>query len=149
MFSLCLSILYCVLSQVLLLLLFPLTLFSLHSSLPSLLLCSLLSPLLFPSLLSHHQVFDAFCPRLTDRNSKVNLHALEAFSNMVPLLCNTLVPVTNNIVVALVPNLASRNATIHSAAMTVLDLISQCIGKSDTKLVCILELLMLFFFTLL
>lgn len=59
----------------------------------------------------------------------MNLHALQAFSNMVPLLCNTLIPVTNNIIVALVPNLASRNATIHSAAMTVLDLLSQCVGK--------------------
>ena len=78
------------------------------------------------------QVFDAFSPRLTDRNSKVNLHALEAFSNIVPLLGNTLVPIVNNIVTALVPNLASRNPTIHSTAMTVLDLLSQCIGKGDT-----------------
>ena len=78
------------------------------------------------------QVFDAFSPRLTDRNSKVNLHALEAFSNIVPLLGNTLVPIVNNVVTALVPNLASRNPTIHSTAMTVLDLLSQCIGKRDT-----------------
>ena len=63
----------------------------------------------------------------------MNLHALQAFSNMVPLLCNTLIPVTNNIIVALVPNLASRNATIHSAAMTVLDLLSQCVGKFKQK----------------
>ena len=59
----------------------------------------------------------------------MNLHALEAFSNMVTMLCNILVPVINNIVGALVPNLASRNGTIHAMAMTVLDLISQCVGK--------------------
>lgn len=78
------------------------------------------------------QVFDAFNPRLTDRNSKVNLQALKAFSNMVPLLGNLLVPVSANIIKALMPNLASKNATIHSAAMTVFDLISQCVGTSPT-----------------
>lgn len=101
-----------------------------YCSLPPLL--PLLLPLScsLPCLLPCVQVFDAFSPRLTDRNSKVNLRALQAFSNMVPLLCNSLIPVTNNIIKALVPNLASRNATIHSAAMTVLDLLSQCVGKS-------------------
>ena len=79
--------------------------------------------------LSLSQVFDLFCPRLTDRNSKVNLRALEAFSNIVPLLCDTLTPVATNIVTALVPNLASRNATIHSSAMTALDLLIQCISE--------------------
>lgn len=74
-------------------------------------------------------MFDLFCPRLTDRNSKVNLRALEAFSNIVPLLCDTLMPVATNIVTALVPNLASRNPTIHSNAMTALDLLIQCIGE--------------------
>ncbi len=81
--------------------------------------------------LSLSQVFDLFCPRLTDRNSKVNLRALEAFSNIVPLLCDTLTPVATNIVTALVPNLASRNATIHSSAMTALDLLIQCIGEGS------------------
>ena len=91
-----------------------------------------LTPLSPPCLCITLQVFDAFSPRLTDRNSKVNLHALEAFSNIVPLLGNMLVPIVNNVVTALVPNLASRNPTIHSTAMTVLDLLSQCIGKEDT-----------------
>ena len=70
-----------------------------------------------------------FCLRLTDRNSKVNLHALQAFSNMVPVLHSALVPIINNIMSTLVPNLASRNPTIHSTAMTVLDLLAQHIGK--------------------
>lgn len=62
----------------------------------------------------------------------MNLHALEAFSNIVPLLGNMLVPIVNNLVTALVPNLASKNPTIHSTAMTVLDLLSQCIGKEQS-----------------
>ena len=74
-------------------------------------------------------MFDAFNPRLTDRNSKVNLQALQAFSNMVPLLGNLLAPIIANIIKALMPNLASKNVTIHNAAMTVLDLISQCVGE--------------------
>ncbi len=85
--------------------------------------------LLFNYIVVSPQVFDLFCPRLTDRNSKVNLKALEVFSNIVPLLCDTLTPVATNIVTALVPNLASRNATIHSNAMTALELLTQCIGK--------------------
>lgn len=77
------------------------------------------------------QVFDAFNPRLTDRNSKVNVRALVAFSNMVPLLGDLLIPVSANVIKALMPNLASKNSTIHSAAMTVFDLISQCVGTSS------------------
>lgn len=74
-------------------------------------------------------MFDAFLPRLTDSNSKVNLHALEAFSNMVPLLGDLLLPIVTNIVEALGPNLASKQATIHNTAETVLELITQCISK--------------------
>lgn len=81
-----------------------------------------------PSLYTLLQVFDAFNPRLTDRNSKVNVRALVAFSNMVPLLGDLLIPVSANVIKALMPNLASKNSTIHSAAMTVFDLISQCVG---------------------
>ena len=81
------------------------------------------------------QVFDVFCLRLTDRNSKVNLHALQAFSSMVPVLRSALVPIINPIMGTLVPNLASRNLTIHSTAMTVLDLLSHNIGKLINSLV--------------
>ena len=76
------------------------------------------------------QVFDAFNPRLTDRNSKVNLRALEAFSNMVPLLGSLLAPLSANIIKAIMPNLASKNSSILAAATTVFDLISQCVGES-------------------
>ena len=78
-------------------------------------------------------MFDAFCLRLTDRNSKVNLHALQAFSSMVPVMHTALVPIINNIMGTLVPNLASRNLTIHSTAMTVLDLMAQHMGKGLCK----------------
>jgi hypothetical protein len=77
-----------------------------------------------------HKVFDAFNPRLTDRNSKVNLRALQAFSNMVPLLGSVLAPLSPNIIKALMPNLASKNSSILSAATIVFDLVSQCIGES-------------------
>ena len=57
-------------------------------------------------------VFDAFLPWLMDANSKVNLHALEAFSNMVPLLGDLLLPIVTSILETLVPSLASKQATI-------------------------------------
>ena len=71
----------------------------------------------------------ALLPHLTDGNSKVNLHALEAFSNVVHLLCNLLLPIVTSTVEALVPNLASKQATIHNTAETDLELIIQCISK--------------------
>ena len=76
------------------------------------------------------QVFDAFNPRLTDRNSKVNLRALEAFSNMVPLLGSLLAPLSANIIKALMPNLGSKNSGIYHSATNAFDLFSQCIGES-------------------
>jgi len=90
------------------------------------------------------QVFDAFLPRLTDSNSKVNLHALEAFSNMVPLLGDLLLPIVTNIVEALGPNLASKQATIHNTAETVLELITQCISKCVCVCVCVCGVRLLF-----
>ena len=75
---------------------------------------------------------DVFSLRLTDRNSKVNLHALQAFSSMVPVLRGSLVAMMGSIMTTLIPNLASRNLTIHSTAMTVLDLMSQHIGKCQS-----------------
>lgn len=83
-------------------------------------------PCHLPSLF---QVFDVFTPRLTDRNSKVNLRALEVLSNIIPLVGDALIPVLHPIINAMGPNLASKNPTIYSTAMTVLDLLVQCIGK--------------------
>ena len=64
----------------------------------------------------------------------MNLQALQAFSNMVPLLGSLLAPLSANIIKALMPNLASKNSSILSAATTVFDLISQCIGESIVSL---------------
>ena len=66
-------------------------------------------------------MFHALLPPLPDPNSKVNLHALEAFSNVVTLLSDLLLPILTSIVEALVPNLASKQATIHNTAETVLE----------------------------
>lgn len=70
-----------------------------------------------------------FCLRLTDRNSKVNVHALQAFTNMIPVMHDSLVPMISNVVGALVPNLASRHLTIHSTGKNVLDQLLAYIGK--------------------
>ena len=51
-------------------------------------------------------MFHALLPPLTDANSKVNLHALKALSNVVALLGDLLLPIVTSIVEALVPNLA-------------------------------------------
>ena len=56
----------------------------------------------------------------------VNLHALKPLSNVVALLGDLLLPIVTSIVEALVPNLASKQATIHNTAETVLELIIQC-----------------------
>ena len=65
----------------------------------------------------------------SDASSKVYLHTLEAFSKMAPLLGDLLLLIVTSIMEALVPNLASRQATIHNTAETVLELIIQCISK--------------------
>lgn len=88
--------------------------------------------IMLPVLLN--QIFDVFTSRLTDRNSKVTLHALQAFCNMIPVLHSTLIPIISNVLGTLVNNLASRNLTLHSTAMTVLDLLSQHIGKATSSL---------------
>ena len=49
---------------------------------------------------------------------------------MVPLLGDLLLPIVTNIIEALVPNLASKQTTIHNTAETVLELITQCISES-------------------
>ena len=75
--------------------------------------------LMFDSL----QVFDAFTPRLSDPNVKVNLHALEAFSNMIPLLGNHLSSVVWSVLSSLPIN--SKLPGIAPAAGVVLDLMCE------------------------
>ena len=75
-------------------------------------------------------MFLALLHHLTDANSTVNLHALETFSNIVALFGDLLLPIVTSIVEALVPNLASKQATIHNTAETVFELmIIQFISK--------------------
>ena len=69
------------------------------------------------------QVFDAFTPRLSDPNVKVNLHALEAFSNMIPLLGNHLSSVVWSVLSTLPIN--SKLPGIAPAAGVVLDLMCE------------------------
>ncbi|XP_059377119.1 TOG array regulator of axonemal microtubules protein 1-like [Carassius carassius] len=62
-------------------------------------------------------VFDALKARLQESNSKVNLRALEALQPIVALLRDSLAPVLNILIPAVVENhLNSKNSSISSAA---------------------------------
>lgn len=69
------------------------------------------------------QIFDAFTPRLTDPNVKVNLAALETFGRLVPLLGDRLSPVLPNILRAL--PVASKLAGVGPEAGRALQLVCQ------------------------
>ena len=75
------------------------------------------------------QLLHALLPHLTDANNNMNLHALKGLSNVVSLVGDLLLPIVTSIVEALVPNLASKQVTIHNTAEIVLELIIQCISK--------------------
>ncbi|XP_065833470.1 TOG array regulator of axonemal microtubules protein 1-like [Oscarella lobularis] len=77
------------------------------------------------------KLFDDFTPRLTDSNSKVNVHALESFEAMVPHLAPYLEPVISLLVPALSSNLASKNPTICTSARNI---IGSLIGLVDNAL---------------
>ncbi|XP_030640972.1 TOG array regulator of axonemal microtubules protein 1 [Chanos chanos] len=63
-------------------------------------------------------VFDAFKARLQESNSKVNLYALESLPKIVMLLRDSMAPVVNMLVPAIVENhLNSKNNAIYTAAI--------------------------------
>uniref|UniRef100_A0A6I8NJE3 TOG domain-containing protein n=1 Tax=Ornithorhynchus anatinus TaxID=9258 RepID=A0A6I8NJE3_ORNAN len=63
------------------------------------------------------QIFDDFIPRLQDSNKKVNQHALESLTQMVPLLKGSLHPVLIPVITAVSDNLNSKNSGIYTAAI--------------------------------
>lgn len=72
---------------------------------------SLITGSLFP-------VFDALKARLQESNSKVNLRALESLQSMISVLRDSLAPVLNILIPAVVDNhLNSKNSSISSAAL--------------------------------
>ncbi|XP_019480339.1 PREDICTED: crescerin-1 isoform X2 [Hipposideros armiger] len=72
------------------------------------------------------KIFDAFKSRLHDSNSKVNLVALETMHKMIPLLRDSLSPVINMLIPAIVDNnLNSKNPGIYAAATNVIQALSQ------------------------
>ncbi|XP_019850510.1 PREDICTED: crescerin-1-like [Amphimedon queenslandica] len=73
------------------------------------------------------KVFDVFNERLSDKNSKVNLHALQAFQRLVPILNQQLSPVLPTLVEALSGTVASRYPAIHSAALNAIDSLMQTV----------------------
>lgn len=73
-------------------------------------------------VLHANRVFDAFMPRLTDVNSKVNMHALVALRQVVPTLGPGLDPLATQIVPQLAQNLASKTASIRETATQTLQL---------------------------
>ena len=74
------------------------------------------------------QIFDAFTPRLTDSNVKVNLHALQSFSRLVPLLGDHLSPVLPNVLPAL--PITSKLAGIAPMAGKTLQLVCQYVDPA-------------------
>ncbi|XP_067223821.1 TOG array regulator of axonemal microtubules protein 1 isoform X1 [Chanodichthys erythropterus] len=63
-------------------------------------------------------VFDALKARLQESNSKVNLRALEALQTIIALLNDSLAPVLNILIPAVVDNhLNSKNNAIYTAAL--------------------------------
>jgi hypothetical protein len=75
------------------------------------------------------KVFDAFTPRLSDPNVKVNLHALQAFANMVPLLSSLLGGLVWPILSTL--PVTSKLPGVAPAAGLVLDLICQYVDPAQ------------------
>ncbi|XP_063255834.1 TOG array regulator of axonemal microtubules protein 1 isoform X2 [Prinia subflava] len=77
------------------------------------------------------RIFDAFKPRLHDSNSKVNQVALEAMHKMIPLLKDSLSPVINMLIPAIVDNnLNSKNPGIYTAATNVIQALCQHLDTS-------------------
>mgnify|MGYP001164238143 CR=1 FL=1 len=68
------------------------------------------------------RLFDAFVPRLTDMNSKVNNHALAAMRQFIPILGPGLEPLATQLVPVLAQNLASKTPAIRTTATESLDL---------------------------
>ncbi|XP_070578570.1 TOG array regulator of axonemal microtubules protein 1-like [Ptychodera flava] len=76
------------------------------------------------------KIFDAFTPRLSDSNSKVNLTALQTMLHLVPRLREYLGAVINTIVPVLGANLASKNTQIHQTTLEVLDSLMEHVENS-------------------
>lgn len=95
------------------------------------------------------KVFDVFNERLGDKNSKVNLHALQAFQNFVKIISHQLQPVLPTLVEALATTLASRYPAIHSAALNAVDLLIESVGEFihvHVHVVCITSVSMYVFY---
>ncbi len=67
------------------------------------------------------QIFDAFTPRISDANSKVNLYALQCATKIVTLLQDNLQPTFSSFLPAVASNLASTKAEVKQASTAVLD----------------------------
>ncbi|CAL1537741.1 unnamed protein product [Lymnaea stagnalis] len=67
------------------------------------------------------KIFDKFLPRLTDSNSKVNLHALKVMLQVIPLIKDSMGSVISMTVSAVAPNLSSKNKEIYTTAAEILD----------------------------
>ncbi|XP_041266092.1 TOG array regulator of axonemal microtubules protein 1 isoform X2 [Onychostruthus taczanowskii] len=84
-----------------------------------------------PVLANIVRIFDAFKPRLHDSNSKVTQVALEAMHKMVPLLKDSLSPVINMLIPAIVDNnLNSKNPGIYAAATNVIQALCRHLDTS-------------------
>lgn len=74
-------------------------------------------------------MFDALKARLQESNSKVNLRALEALQTIIALLNDSLAPVLNILIPAVVDNhLNSKNNAIYTAALGAVQALIDNIG---------------------
>jgi len=62
------------------------------------------------------KIFDKFCPRLADPNSKVNLYALQTLSRCIPILGHSMTSASTLVIENLKTSLASKNDAIYQAA---------------------------------
>lgn len=80
---------------------------------------------------SFRQIFDGFCPRLADSNSKVCCVALDTMKQVIPHIADGLVEVIPELVAKLVKSLASKNNTIYQSSNQILDTLMDHVGESN------------------
>jgi len=80
-------------------------------------------------------------PRLRDQNTKVSLQAQKAFQEILPIVAgsNSLSAVIGLIVEAVCYNLRSRNVELRRSASSILDAVTEYVGK-DGKFCLLLKL---------
>jgi hypothetical protein len=75
-------------------------------------------------------IFDGFIPRITDANSKVNLHALQTLAKTAAILKDAIAVVFSTLMPPLTSNLCSNKAEIRSASSVAIETIVSSVDNS-------------------